>query len=77
MLTSAKGSLYTELDINQIKIRIDSQSTGKRLDKCLGWYDSLCLLTSGLSISQDIKLSNDIFMGNFEKFGAVCENLKL
>jgi len=43
---------------------LELESTGKKLKKCFSWYDALCLINTGISISENIELKEDIFPKN-------------
>lgn len=46
------------------------------LESCLPWFDALCLTGSGISISQDVVLTDDLFRKNANLYETACKNLK-
>lgn len=75
-LASANGSVNTNASATaNISLGVAS-SLATKLAECLPWYDAICLITTGQSISTDLVLDNDIFKKSKDKYGTACTNLK-
>ena len=51
LLASGKASSKITKFSNGISILVEPESLGAQLEKCLPWYDVICLTGAGISIS--------------------------
>ncbi len=76
LLASAKASEFVISATDSITVKVDKTSTGTAMQKCLTWYDALCLTGTGKSISENLTLDDTTFQKNKDNYGTHCDNLK-
>lgn len=76
LLASGLAQENTSTVSGGLDVLSNTTEVGTELNACLPWYDALCLTGTGISISEDLELTDDTFKKNAEKYRAPCELLK-
>lgn len=73
----ASGATTEQVTItSRVIVSVKREIIGTALEKCIHYIDSVCLLTTGNSISIDLKLTENNFMSQIEQYGPACTKLK-
>ncbi len=60
-LVSGEANVHTLEEDNGVTVFVDSTSTGNESQECVPWYDAMCLIGTGVSVTTDIHLDDDTF----------------
>lgn len=75
-LASANGDQNSNTSVaTSLTLQVTS-TVGAKLNECLPWFDAVCLITTGQSISTDLVLDNETFKKSTKTFGSACAALK-
>lgn len=75
LAASAKGTNHSTSGSGNIVFLVTDELKDS-LDKCLPWFDALCLIGAGVSISQEVVLTDSLFRKNAAAYETPCKNLK-
>lgn len=64
LLASALASDYVTISTAGAVVKVDTATTGVALQKCLKWYDALCLTGTGSAASETLVLDDANFKKN-------------
>ena len=76
LLASTRASDYTGKAGYKVFAKVDRNSIGEKLIKCIHFVDSICLLTNNISISSDLALFDKNFTGQRNEFHGYCSVLQ-
>lgn len=59
-----------------LTVNVNTAAVGPYLQSCMAYYDSLCLLTAGVSISSNVTVTDSTFLKSQSTLGTPCATLK-
>lgn len=72
---SGKATTLTTSGTNNLTVLVTDEVKAQ-LDMCLPWFDALCLVGAGVSISQEVVLTDALFRKNATVYETPCKALK-